>query len=477
MVDCVLVYPNPSRDSPNRNLALGILFVGAALEEQGFSVAYIDLRFDTRQELAGLLTGGVRVLGVSVMTGNQCKEAAEVLRMAKTLAPTVRTVLGGVHPSMLPQECLDEPDVDFVVTGEGEQTMVELVQAILDGTHDFGGITGLGWKDHGETKRNPDRPFMDLASAPFPMTPASRRFYEIAARTGHVSYFTTRGCPFRCSFCYNLAFNKRKWRSLPMERLEEDLRRVRREVPFDHVYFVDDYVGHRVERLRDLASTMNRIQLTWHSSIRVNDISAETVKILADGNCRLMLLGVESAAEDVQQGILVKDYRQGIDDVRRCVTSIARTNITPLYSFMYNVPGETSEQLKESCELAEWIHRTDRRARIGFYAYTPYPGTPLYNQALQSGFRPPSRLEGWGQMSLSNDLNPKLRDLYYIAGLRFRGRKGDRTDENFPGLQRLRILPFEAISRMRWRMRSFVYTDYERRMVTNMIEHATRRAR
>lgn len=301
-------------------------------------------------------------------------------------------------------------------------------------------------------------------------------FYEIAARTGHVSYFTMRGCPFRCSFCYNLAFNKRKWRSLPMERLEEDLRRVRREVPFDHVYFVDDYVGHRVERLRDLASTMNRIQLTWHSSIRVNDISAETVKILADGNCRLMLLGVESAAEDVQQGILVKDYRQGIDDVRRCVTSIARTNITPLYSFMYNVPGETSEQLKESCELAEWIHRTDRRARIGFYAYTPYPGTPLYNQALQSGFRPPSRLEGWGQMSLSNDLNPKLRDLYYIAGLRFRGRKGDRTDENFPGLQRLRILPFEAISRMRWRMRSFVYTDYERRMVTNMIEHATCRA-
>jgi len=477
MVDCVLVYPNPSRDSPNRNLALGILFVGAALEERGFSVAYIDLRFDKMDQLADLLTGGVHVLGVSVMTGNQCMEAAQVLRTAKTLLPTVRTVLGGVHPSMLPQECLEEPDVDFVVTGEGERTMVDLVQAILDGTRDFGDIAGLGWRDRGQPKLNPDRPFMDLASVPFPMTPASRRFYEIAARTGHVSYFTTRGCPFRCSFCYNLAFNKRKWRSLPMERLEEDLRRIRREVPFDHVYFVDDYVGHHIDRLRALADTMRRVELTWHSSIRVNDIKPETAKILADGLCTLMLLGVESAADEVQQGVLVKDYRQGIDDVRRCVVSIAPTGITPLYSFMYNVPGETPEQLVQSCELAEWIHRADRRARIGFYAYTPYPGTPLYNQALKAGFWPPSRLQDWGQMSLSNELNPKLRDLYYIAGLRFRGRKGDRTDENFPGLQRLRILPFEALSRLRWRMRSFVYTDYERRMVTTLIERASRRSR
>jgi anaerobic magnesium-protoporphyrin IX monomethyl ester cyclase len=477
MVDCVLVYPNPSQDSPNRNLALGILFVGAALEQRGFSVAYIDLRFDTMDDIVRLLTDGARVLGVSVMTGNQCIQAADILHVAKAIAPNISTVLGGVHPSMLPLACLNEPEVDFVVVGEGEETTVELVSAIKDGTRDFSGIAGLGWKDHGEPKLNPERPFMDLARVPLPLTPASRRFYAIAARTSHVSYFTTRGCPFRCTFCYNLVFNRRKWRSLPMERLKEDLNRIRREVAFDHVYFVDDYVGHRVDRLAALADTMRSVGMTWHSSIRVNDIKPETAKILSDGLCNLLLLGVESAAEEVQQGILVKDYRRGADDVRTCVNSIVKTKITPLYSFMYNVPGETREMLEQSFQLAEWIYRTDQRARIGFYAYTPYPGTPLYQDALQSGFQPPSRLRDWGEMSLSNELNPRLRDLYYIAGLRFRGRKGDRTNENFPHLRRLLILPFEILSWLRWRQRRFVYSNFERGMVTSLIQSASRRAR
>jgi hypothetical protein len=240
---------------------------------------------------------------------------------------------------------------------------------------------------------------------------------------------------------------------------------------------VDDYLGRKVDRLGGVAETMRRVGLTWHSSIRVNDISEQTAKILSEGNCTLLLLGVESASEEVQQGVLVKDYRGGVNDVQRCVTTLARTPITPLYSFMYNVPGESSEDLAETASLAEWIYRTDNRARIGFYAYTPYPGTPLYEQALKDGFTPPSRLADWGEMSLSNELNPRLRDLYFIAGLRFRGRRGDRTDENFPGWRRLQIAPFELAARLRWKTKKYVFTDFERWAVRTLIERATRRDR
>jgi anaerobic magnesium-protoporphyrin IX monomethyl ester cyclase len=378
---------------------------------------------------------------------------------------------------MLPEATLAEPDLDFIVIGEGEETMCELVEAIRGGVHDFSTIRGLAWKDRGAPMVNETRPFSDLANAIFPLTRTNKRLFQIAAKTRHLSYYTTRGCPFRCAFCYNLVFNRRKWRQLPEVQLEEHLRRLRQEIDFDHIYMVDDYLGRRPDRLDGVATVMRRVGLTWHSSIRVNDINATTAQILGDGNCTLLLLGVESASEQVQQGVLVKDYRGGVDDVRSCVRTIAKTRITPLYSFMYNVPGETEADLESTTRLAEWIHAEDRRARIGFYAYTPYPGTPLYVRALAEGFVPPGRLADWGEMSLSNELNPRLRDLYFIAGLRFRGRRGDRTDENFPGWRRLKIAPFELASRVRWKLRKFVYSDFERGWVRSLIETASRRER
>jgi|GEM_PF-600077 len=477
MIDCVLVYPNPSLDSPNRNLALGVMIVGAALEQRGFSVEYIDLRFDTVARLRDIVRGGVRTVGVSAMTGEQCLAAAEIFEWVKQASPATKTILGGVHGSMVTESCIQEPDIDFIVVGEGEETMCRLMEAVRDNARDLTEIEGLAWKAEGEPRINPPRAFSDLSDSVFPLTARNKRLFEIAASTGHLSYYTTRGCPFRCAFCYNLVFNRRKWRQLPADRLEEDLRRLRKEISFDHVYMVDDYIGRRLDRLEAISRSIRNVGLTWHSSIRVNDVNAESARILRDGNCQLLLLGVESASESVQQGTLVKDYKNGEADVRSCVVTLRDAGITPLYSFMYNVPGETEEDLVDTARLAEWIYRTDTRARIGFYAYTPYPGTPLYKDALERGFTPPLSLRDWAHLSLSNELNPKLRDLYYIAGLRFRGRKGDRTDENFPRFQRLRIAPFELAARVRWRFMRFVMTDFERESIKKMIRQASRRDR
>jgi anaerobic magnesium-protoporphyrin IX monomethyl ester cyclase len=428
-------------------------------------------------DIFAILRRGVRMVGVSAMTGEQCGAAADIFSATRALAPQAFTVLGGVHGSMVTDQCITDPDVDFVVVGEGEKTMCELLASVKDGARDFSHVKGLAWKQAGEAKLNPPREFSDLADAPFPLTTTNRRYFESAAKTGHLSYYSTRGCPFRCAFCYNLVFNRRKWRQMPDERLREDLLRLRSELSFGHIYLVDDYLGHRVERLAAVSAAISSIGLTWHSSIRMSDITTETAEILDEGNCRMLLLGIESAADSVQQGVLVKDYKGGEGDVRRCVDILRKTRISPLYSFMYGVPGETLADLEATAQLAEWIYDRDERARIGFYAYTPYPGTPLYKAALQDGFQPPQRLGDWRSMSLSNDLNPALRDLYYIAGLRFRGRRGDRTDENFPGARRLLIAPFEALARRRWQHRIFRMSNFERYAVKTLIQRASRRNR
>lgn len=473
--DIILVYPDPSKDSPNRNLSLSILFPGAALEKKGFNVAYIDTRFDSDAKLDELLRKEPKAIGISTMTGNQCTEAKRIMERVKSVNPAIKTILGGVHPSMMPQQTLSEPLIDFIITGEGEETICELMEALVGDTHNYKDILGIGWKEGEELIINPKRPFLRADDLPFPLTKKNKHLFEIAAKTGHLSYFTSRGCPFRCSFCYNLIFNDRKWRVLSGERLEEDLNRLKKELDFGHIYFVDDYIGHHKKRISEVTQVMNNVKLTWHSSIRASDIDSEMAEILDNGNCTSLLFGLESASERMQQKVLVKDFKRGLTDVTNCVNLISKTSIIPLYSFMYNVPGETYEELVQTIELAEWIYKIDIKARIGFYAYTPYPGTPLYKAAVAKGMEIPSDLEGWGKMSLSNEENPLLRDLYYIAGLRFRGRKGDRTNENFPGFHRLKILPYELLSKWRWKNKKFVYTSFERKMVHGLISNATKR--
>jgi len=476
-MDCVLIYPMPSADSPNRNVALGIVCVGAALERAGWTVAYFDARIDSEALLHAYLREQPRLVGFSAMTGMQCSETKRLLDAVRQLAPNAKTLLGGVHPSLFPEDTLLEPDVDFVIVGEGELTVVELMEAIADGTREFSGIAGLAWKDGDAPVVNPERPFMKPDDMRLPLTPVTKRLFVEAARTRHLSYQTTRGCPFRCAFCYNVAFNDRTWRRLPIPLLEEHLAELAREVEFDHVYFVDDYVGRDKRRVADLGAAMRRRELTWHSSIRAPDIDGEMAGLLEQGKCELLLFGLESASDRVMNEILVKDVKGGVETIRACVRHMAATRIEPLYSFMYNVPGETADEREQTFQLAEWIYRTDKKARIGFYAYTPYPGTPLYSTALRNGFQPPKGLSNWGLMSLQNNLNRDLEDLYHIAGLRFRGRDGDRTDENFPGWRRLAIWPFEAHARAKWADRSFRYATPERWAVRTLIRRASSRKR
>src|SRR5207245_1329975 len=111
MLDCLLVFPVPSKDSPNHNVALGILFVGATLERHGLTVRYIDLRFDSWDLMVRVLSEGVRVVGISTMTGNQCVQASQIIDTVKAIRPDTVTVLGGVHPTMVPKETLAEPNL------------------------------------------------------------------------------------------------------------------------------------------------------------------------------------------------------------------------------------------------------------------------------------------------------------------------------------------------------------------------------
>ena len=190
--------------------------------------------------------------------------------------------------------------------------------------------------------------------------------------------------------------------------------------------------------------------------------------------CDRFLLGVETGSDRILKDIIGKGLPNGLDDVRNAVKIIANSSINPTYSFMCNIPSETCQELKMSMDFADWIYKTDTKARIGFNAYAPYPGTKLFSYAKSQGFKASSNMAEWSNMSLSNDENLIAENLYYIAGLKFRG---DVSRIKFSGIRRLQILPFEILGKLRWKYRWFKYYEKEKKILKWLYKKALLRIR
>ena len=475
MIDCVLCYPVPTKDSPVKGPALSIFYPGAMLEKHGFNVEYFDERFDDFDKLLSLLRENPFSVGVSSMTGYQLIGAQKIMEMVKEISPQSRVIFGGAHSSILPRECVKENFVDFVIVGEGEQTMFELVKTLKNGG-DFSKVNGICWKKDNKIIVNSLREFMNPLDWPFPLTQKNKSYFKAAADRGELMFPASRGCPYNCSFCYNQLFNRRRWRAMPSEKFKNELGRFVQEFSLKHIYINDDEVGFNEKRIKEIAETVHSFGLTWSTSVRCCDVNEKTAKIFEENGCQELLLGVESGSDRILNEIIKKGFPRGVKDVRNCAKALGKTNIRGRYNFMVGVPTESFKEIRQSIALADWIYKVHPKAIFNFDAYAPYPGTRLYQSALKAGLKEPKNFAQWSEMTLSNSLVPVAQNLYYICGLRFRGKKGDITSRNFPGLKRLLILPFEISARFRWKIRFFTYYALEKAAIKMFFFWASKKA-
>lgn len=474
MIDCLLIYPNPTKDSPKKGAALGIFYCGAMLEKNGFKIAYFDSRFDDEKKLRRIIDQGVLSVGISSMTGNQLKEAKEFLKFIKKEDSSIYTIMGGVHPSLLPTETLSDDLVDFVIVGEGEFVLVDLIIQ-LKGDRRFSEVGSLCWKDNGRLVKNEQAPFIDMKDLPSPLTKKTESYYAISARTNNLLHPTSRSCPGFCGFCYNIVVNKSQWRPMPVEKWASEFNAMADLARFSHMFTGDDNIGRDKERIKKIGNVFRSRNVTWHTNIRPEYLDEELVRIFEEGGCTSLLLGYESGCDRILSKIIRKGLPRGTLDLRRCAELVGNSKINALYSFMSNLPTETWSELKESMALADYIKKVDRKCRISFYVYGPYPGTPMYRLALKQGFKEPKSMEEWGSICLTYAANSLVENLHYIASLNFRGGKGDNTSINFPGLKRLLLFPFELLAKLRWKLRFFRFYDPEKRIVKFLFKWAAER--
>ncbi len=209
----------PAFSSQEATAPLGILAVSTPLLQAGYEVQIIDSTITPgfQQRVLEALDDSL-CLAVSLVTGPMIRETVQIAKAAKRLYPEKPVILGGWHPSLLPDQTLASEYVDVVVKGQGEDALLEIVQHIEAG-ESLKGIAGVGYKENGRLVFNTPRPLRPISELP-PKAYHLADFdaYERICGRRWAMYTSSLACPFNCSYCTNEGLYGRKWNALDADR-------------------------------------------------------------------------------------------------------------------------------------------------------------------------------------------------------------------------------------------------------------------
>jgi len=433
----ILIQPRVGDwDEVRTSPSLPIALLGAStFVERKYKVRIIDQRTDRnwKDTLRDELKKDVICVGVTSMTGIQIKHGLEASKVVKEESK-VPVVWGGVHASLLPAETLKNKYVDMAVVGEGEITFYELVKHLDEGTT-LEGIEGVWYKSNGTIKNNNPRPFVDLNALPdLPYHLVEVQKYLPLFEGRPTLYMqTSRGCPYSCAYCYNVTYNKRKWRALSAEKTLEMIKRVVDNYGVKNLYIVDDDFFVDLRRVEKIARGIIKEgwDLTWESQgVNVKTamkMSDDFLSLIEKSGCRKLHFGIESGSERILN--LVKKGIT-ISQVREVARKFKSHNIICQYNFMAGFPTETEEDMKKTVELIfELINDSPNAISSPICNYVPYPGTEIFDKAVEEGFRVPSDPEGWSGFNYGNipwvsDKRRELLECLFFSSLFLHGSRG-----------------------------------------------------
>ena len=393
-----MVYP--SSDSKKRVLvvappyrlnqtayALGLMYIAAVLDRAGHHVEVIDMDAlnlpieDYVHEIKErnydyLCTGGM------ITAWNFLTFTAGLVKEVK---PSAKVIVGGGIVSSTPQHFISASKADVGVIGEGEDTVLDLIETFESGCS-LSTVGGIVYKEDGQIVRTQERKNIgDLDKLPFPAWDLfnvgetysrypSHHSILHARRFG--SIYTTRGCPFRCTFCYTEKAVRQ--RSIP--NVIEELKELRARYGIRHIMIADDLFVVRKKRTLEFCEAMieHKMNMTWSCTGRCNIIDREFLKLCKEAGCEFMGLGLESGSDMVLKAIKKSQTPEQIVDAVRMVKE---AGITPGGTFILGLPPETKETMRETAEIYKKINQYRGHVNKFFFA-TPYPGTELYDQML-----------------------------------------------------------------------------------------------
>jgi radical SAM superfamily enzyme YgiQ (UPF0313 family) len=373
--------------------SLGLGYLASYLQQAGVSCEILDahaLRWNLGDLRRHLKDSRPDIVGVTMTTENRF-EGFGAVRAARAALPKAMVIAGGPHVSAAAEDTLSHiPELDIVVRGEGEETLLDLAQ----GVESPGRIPGISHREDGKIVHNPDRPYIkDLDRLPFParnLMPMEKYGY-LADVPGEgklpaQNIMASRGCPFNCSFCASPKMWGRRYRARSTENVMEEIDELVNRWGARALWVFDD--TFTIDRKRTLA-ICDEIAgkfpfLRWFCEIRVDTVDLELLAAMKRAGCFCVAFGVESGSQRVIDESVGKQIR--LEQVRQTMDWCRRLDLMYNPFIILSHPGETEEDARKTMELVRECKADG--ASVSMAIMHIYPGTRIESIAYEKGILP-----------------------------------------------------------------------------------------
>ncbi len=368
---------NPPQSNPYSQPPMGLAIIAAVLEKEGYPVTVVDAHALKLKPADLPLVAGANAVGLTAMTPT-IGAAIEIAQQLKRYHPRLTIILGGAHATLLPEETLSScPEVDIIVRGEGERTIVELLQA-LENKQPLENVSGISYRRNGAVVNNGARlDNTDLDRLPFlayHLLPWRR--YTPHPPHGRASPFgaiiTSRGCPYKCSYCSKPVFGN-KFRAQTAERVVNEIAYYQEKFGIKELAFYDDVFTLNKERAYAISDTIIQkgLKICWTCETRVNLVERKLLLRMKEAGCYAIAYGIESASPEILDAI-----HKGITlaEVEEAVRISQEAGLQVIGYFMLGNVNETPETVRRTIDFA-------KKLKLDFAQFsitTPFPGTELY---------------------------------------------------------------------------------------------------
>ncbi|UCB56933.1 MAG: radical SAM protein [Candidatus Omnitrophota bacterium] len=398
----ILLINPPIREWAKPNvLPLGLGYIASILKRSGYEVEMMDInarRFSPVEVEDRLKTADFDAVGIGAIV-TVYKYVKWLIAKLKKYHPDKKIIIGGSIGTSIPHIILEKTEADIVCIGEGEVTVVELMQA-LEQKRDLSAVEGIWFRDKdGRICHNKERaPIKNLDDISFPAwdlfpmeiylknpvgAPNRNKWIDGASDKEAVLSMNlsgSRGCPYKCIYCYH-DFMGQRYRHRSARSIIDEMRILNDKYKVEYFHFIDDEFCLNKNFVYDFCRAKKKAfgnKITWGCTGRVNLMTEDLIAEMADAGCVLIGYGIESGSQKILD-VLKKDstVEQAKEAVRLTIKHLGWADC----SFMIGSPGENSETIKETVDFCKEL---DLTPEVIFFV-TPYPGTELYSMALSQG--------------------------------------------------------------------------------------------
>jgi anaerobic magnesium-protoporphyrin IX monomethyl ester cyclase len=365
---------------------LGLAYLAAGLEANGHEVKVIDagvLNYDYHKIISEIELHEADLIGITCVTPNYVRTLDLAKNLKKELDLPI--LVGGPHVTALTQETMENDCFDIAVLGEGELTILDLIETIQT-EEDLSKVRGIAYKHEGRLIRTPQRPYIDnLDTLPFParhLLPSLTAYKPTPSayrKLPQATMITSRGCPYRCAFCDRSVFGNR-YRARTAGNVVDEMELLITRYGAKEIRFWDDTFNVDERRVISICDEIRRrgLDVTWTCLGRVNHMNKAVLEAMAEAGCWQVDYGIESGNQSTLNSIT---KGQTLEMVRRVVKMTNKARIGVRGFFMLGLPGETEAAMMDTIEFAKSLDLTS----AVFHITTPFPGTELYENARDSG--------------------------------------------------------------------------------------------